>query len=61
MDSQSAETSDSSSCLAALAHFLDRIDQDTKEWYYAVAAAAGLIRGQLEEVAMKKMTILMMI
>ena len=36
MDSQSTETSDSSSCLAALAHFLDRIDQDTKEWYYAI-------------------------
>jgi len=36
MDSQSAETSDSSLCLAALMHFLDRIDQDTKEWYYAI-------------------------
>jgi len=28
--------SDSSLCLAALTHFLDRIDQDTKEWYYAI-------------------------
>jgi hypothetical protein len=36
MDSQSAETSDGSLCLAALVHFLDRIDQDTKEWYYAI-------------------------
>ena len=36
MDSQSAEMSDSSLCLAALMHFLDRIDQDTKEWYYAI-------------------------
>ena len=36
MDSQSAETYDSSPCLAALVHFLDRIDQDTKEWYYAI-------------------------
>ena len=36
MDSQSAETSDSSLCLAALAHFLDRIDQDTKEWNHAI-------------------------
>ena len=36
MDSQSAETYYSSPCLAALMHFLDRIDQDTKEWYYAI-------------------------
>ena len=36
MDSQSAETSDGNLCLAALVHFLDRIDQDTREWYYAI-------------------------
>ena len=36
MDSQSAGTSGNSLCLAALVHFLDHIEQDTKEWYYAI-------------------------